>query len=293
MKNSGLQVFAGGWDQLQHAELKESSDMIMGFPVDITWKPDGTKFLVLNATATDEILEFTVPTPHSTIDAVQTGQFPITSIEDNPRGMFVHLDGTRFWIVGTGLDRIIQFNMATPWDLDTAFDPSISVNPSGDGGSLRGIAFINKGLTVLLTETIRDEVLEYHLTAPYDLTTFLNTIVQTLPLSSSPEGIVVKTDDKMMYIVNVVNNTIDRFILPTPGSLAGAFFVDSLDLSPTMATSPQGLFIRQNDGKLLHVINVDDDMIYTFDMSLTENNSIITTLGEELTTEAGDNLVYA
>lgn len=295
MNNSALQVFAGGWEQLQHAKLKESSDVIMGFPVDLTWKPDGTKFFVLNAIAADEILEFTTITPHSTVGATETGQFTITTLESNPRGMFVHLDGTRLWIIGTGVDKIIQINMSTAWDLDTAFDPSISIAPLPND-SYRGIAFINKGLTVFLTERNDDEVREYTLTAPYDLTTFNTTAVNTLPVfttSPNPEGIVVKTDGKMMYIISETNNTVDRYILPTPNSLAGAFFVDSLDLSITMAISPQGIFIRENDGKLIHVVNGDDDMIYTFDMSLTENNSIITPLGEELTTEAGDNLVYA
>lgn len=295
MNNNTHITFAGGWKQLQHAKLKETSSVIMGFPVDISWKPDGTKFFILNAVAVDEVLEFTTITKYSTIGATQTGQFTINPPESNPRGMYWLLDGTKFWVVGTGSDLIIQFNLTTPWDLNTAFNPSININPI-DGGSLRDIVFINRGSTVFLTERNNDEVLEYAVGTPYDITTLNITPINILPVSSTspnPESIVVKSDGTMMYIVNSTNNTIDRYFLPISNSLLGAFFLDSLDLSVTSIVSPQGLFIREDNGELLHITDSTTDLIYTFEMLLKHNNTIITNLGEELVTNDGDELVYA
>ena len=294
MNVAAPQVFAGGWDQLIHAKLRDTSDMIMGFPVDVSWKLDGTKFMVLNASAADEILEFTALVPHSTIGATQTGQLSINPPESNPRGMYWHCNGTKFWFIGTGADTIFEYHLTIPWDLSTAFDPNISATPTGTGGSLRDLVFVNKGLTILMSERNNDELLEFELTVPYDLSTFNVLAVNTVPVvttTPNPESMVVHPNGSLLYVISETNGTVDMYRLHNRDSLSQVSFVDSLDLMDIMANTPQGLFIREHDGKLLYVVDTTNDEIFTLNMSLNENNSIITKLGTELITKAGNNLV--
>jgi len=290
-------VFAGGWRQLIHAN-QINSFVVPGvdFPASITWKPDGTKFILLVAAATDFIQEFTVPTPWSTTGAVAGATFNINPPESNPRGMYITLDGTQCFIAGTGVDRVLEISMPTAWDVSTMSFTGKEAIPVGVDGAIQGMTFSKSGLRCYLTDS-GDDLMEYELTTPFDLDTFNDIAINGIDISlhsENPRDVLIKPDGKIIYIIGeeATKKNISRYELTVPGDISTASFVDQLDIDD-IADNPQGLFIRQNDGKKLYMLNGNDDTIFTFDMSLATNNAIINNDGDELTTVLGDTLVAA
>lgn len=280
------------WD-ISTASLFTNTFPVPGvtFPVSITWKPDGTTYFILDSETNDRIKQFSVPVPYNTNGSTLIATFVVTSIEANPRGMFFHLDGTRLWIFGTSNKRIHQINMSTPWDLSTATDPSIFSNVVSSTNP-QGFTFLNNGSTVFFTDAT-DNVMSIPLTTPYDVTTIGGETftLDIIANSEDPRDVVVKPGDKFMYIISQLFNTVARYVLSTPGDLSTATFVDSLNVS---ATAIQGLYIRLSDGKKLYALDGAGTLdIFTFDMTLEFNNTIITNFGDELITNAGEVLVHA
>ena len=293
MTNNSIQVFAGGWAELIQAN-QVNSTLIAGvdFPASITWKPDGTKFILLVAAAADFIQEFTVPTPYDTTGAVAGATFNVSSLEPNPRGMYITLDGSRCFIGGTTNDRINQINFGTPWEVSTMSDSGISVVPVGLDGGIQGMTFRKDGLRCYIADN-GDDFMEYTLTTPFDLTTFSVIAINTVDISlhsAKARDMVIKPDGKFIYILSDTEKTVGRYFFPILGSSVGMVFVDELDIL-AIADNVQGLFIRQTDGKKLYVMNGNDDTIYTFDMSLVTNNAIINNDGDELINNDGDVVV--
>jgi len=281
------------WNISSAAYFPNQNAITAAFHASITWKPDGLKYFILDAANPDKIDGYSVPHPFNSDGATLDGSFVVNPPEGNPRGMFWHLDGTLCWITGTGSDEVHQFDLSTPWDITTMSDPGISVLPSGTGGAPQGM-FIGKGGLKLYIVDGQDDIMEYNMTVPYDITT-LNTIpVNTLDISAKtmrPRDIVFKPNGTMMFIISDTDKTITRYILPTPWSLAGAFFIDSLDTLIVGETTPQGLFIRQDNGKQLFLLGVTTASLHTFDMSLEFNNTLINELGDDLVNENGEFLV--
>ena len=292
MTNNSQQVFAGGWKQLQHAK-HINSDVIPGtiaFSTKIVWKPDGTTFLSIDATNPDVVNQYNVTTPYITTGLNLVATFIVNPPEANPRGLEVHPDGTKFWILGSNTEQIHEFHM-TAWDLSTATNPGIATNPIALT-SPQGFTFVNGTKCYIADGT--DDLMEYNMFPPYDLSTFSSEIdkLDISPDSEDPRDIRFHPNGIIFYIPSDLFDCISRYELPFKGSpISTGVFVDKLDISAFM-TTPQGMFIRQHDGKRLYVLDTSTDTIHTFEMSLAVNNSIITKFGEELTTESGDNLVY-
>lgn len=308
IRTNGLEFFASNfinktitkfhlevaWDISSASFFPNISPAPTTFPASITWKPDGLKYFIINAINPDVMEEFGVPVPFNTDGAVSNGTFIVNPPESNPRGMYWILDGTRAWIIGTGTDRIHQFNVATPWDITTMSDPGISALPGGTAGAPQGMSFGDNGFRVYIVDA-GDDIMEYTMTTAYDITTMNLTPVNTIdidPNTPNPRDLVFKPDGSMVFIISSTNRNVTRYTLPTPWSLAGLTFVDSLDLIINGEIGQQGLFIRQDDGKKLFTTGTTNTTINTFDLNLDFNNSIITTLGDEITTEAGENIVY-
>jgi len=294
-RNNQKVVFAGGWRELIHAE-EINSDIFSGgdFPPSVTWKPDGTKFILLFAANPDFLQEFTVPTPYDTTGAVAGATFVVDPPENNPRGMYWKLDGTRCYIVGTTFDKLFQLDLSTPWDVSTMSDPVISTFIVGINGAMQGMTFASHGKKCYITDS-GDDIMEYELSTPFDLTTLNIIAIASIDLTiyglDDPRDIVIHPDGTLLYVLSDAAKVVAVFFLSIAYDISSAQLLDVLDVS-AQASAPQGLFIRQTDGKKLYLINGNDETLYTFDMSLATNKSLINNDGDEFVNENGEVLVY-
>jgi len=261
----------------------------------ISWKPDGTKFFAVNSSAADRIDEYAVPDRWNQTGATLAGNFALAGIADIPRGIWVSPDGKTCMVIDIDTDSVVQLDMSTGWDRSTMSDPGISFDLGAAAGlaAPSGIVFTKDQLTFYVTDSTSDDVFQFTVPTPLDIANAVDT-GNVLDLSSFGDitDVRIKPDDKLIYFSDNTNDRIILFSLPADGNISNAVFLQDV-LVGFRESNLRGFFIRENDGEKLWVCGQQSGVISSFDMSLEFNNAIITNFGEEITTDAGETLVYA
>lgn len=280
-----------------HFENNFALIIASGFPRAISWKPDGKKFIV--AIVSGEVIdEYTVPNKWNTSGAIKTASFPIPGI--SVTGMWWSIDGRFCYVVGTNNEVITQLNVATQWDVSTMSNPGISFNlatviPALD--SVHGIYFTtddNQQIEKLYAANFLTGIIyELNLTIHGDITSLVDSgNFINVNATGRPADILLSPDRKNMFYPTTDGDKIVRYKLSIPGDISSAVFADSRITSSEGENSPQGLFIRQTDGKKVYVVGFSMKNVISYDMSLEFNFGIIDNLGNRLIDNLGNLLVY-
>lgn len=259
-------------------------------PTAINWKPDGTKFFILNLQTTLNINEFTALHPWNITNATSGPTFNFT-FDNQLRGMWWRQDGTRCYITDADTNKIYQLDVATPWTVSTITDPSISFTPV-ETTFITGLYMREDGKKYYLTDdSTTNTIYEYDMITAWDITTSSYSGNSINIATTQLTDVFFKRDGKMMYISELEFDKIQRFILSTPWDVSTATLLDFLDVN-AQDDQPQGFFIQENNGKKLFMVGSVTDDIFSYDMSLEFNNSLITNFGDELQTNLGEILVH-
>lgn len=85
-----------------------------GAPIDVFFKPDGTKMYVTGIT-NDKIYQYTLSTPWDVSSASYATKYKYTGNEDTePNGLFFKYDGMEVYIAGNSTDTVYQYTFKTP-----------------------------------------------------------------------------------------------------------------------------------------------------------------------------------
>jgi len=125
----------------------------------------------------------------------------ILGLHSTPTDMLFNEDGTVLYVIGYSTDFISQFNLTTPYDISTATFDAIALNVSGQEASPYTMLFNNDGTALYVMGTIGDDINEYTLSTPYDIST---ATFDAIALSVSGQEI-VPTD--MLFNNNVTTAT--------------------------------------------------------------------------------------
>jgi 6-phosphogluconolactonase (cycloisomerase 2 family) len=88
-------------------------------PRGLCFSPDGV-YMFVTEQSTDKIYRYTLSTPFLVTSATPSGELNISIDESSITGIQFDSTGNNFVIIGPVSDRIIAFNVATPWDITTA-----------------------------------------------------------------------------------------------------------------------------------------------------------------------------
>lgn len=256
----------------------------------ISWKPDGTKFIILDGIGDHMITEFTVPNIWNTDNAVQGALFDIESLDNNVQSMWWRADGLRCYIVGLTVDTLHQLDVATPWDVSTMSDPGINF-PLAGIATTTGLYFRADGLKFYILDFSGDDINEYDMSTPFDITTAV--LLQSTPVPgtvSGLSGMCFKPDGKMVYFGDLGLDSIMRYTLSIPWDSSTLIFQDKFSVAAQEGVI-RAMFIKENDGKKLYVTG-DSNTLFSYDMTAEFDFAMIEELGDELVTETGDILVY-
>ena len=266
-------------------------------PIALNWKPDGSKFFILNtAGVQDRVEEYTSISPWNVTDAIEGSNFNVNNIENNPQAMWWRPDGLRCYIIGTSDDTVYQLNAATPWEVSTLSDSGISYPVPQSPLTAMGLYFRKDGKKFYIADDPAGDgiVYEYDIVTPWDIAnaTYSGNSISVSSQTDSITEVFFSPDGDYMYFTSETGvSEIFRYVLSIPWNVSTGTFADKFDIS-AQETQPRGLFIREDNGKKLFMVGQAEDDIWSYDMSLEFNNSLITNFGEELITNMGDNLVY-
>ena len=156
--------------------------------------------------------------------------------------------------------------IAGTFDVSTAaFTRSFPV--SGQDLSPRGVAFSNDGAKMFVVGDHENNINEYALSAPFELSTAAP--VHSFNVSaqdSKPEGVAFSNDGTKMFVVGDQNNRVNEYTLSIPFNVTTAAPASSFHVS-TQDRTPTGVAFS-NDGAKMFMIGKARDYIHEYDLSV-------------------------
>ena len=216
-------------------------------------KDDGQKMWVLNRT---EIWEYTLSDPWNISSATQTGY---KDLDDLVRGHGIDFkpDGSVLYIDDRAVGVVFQYFLSTSWDISTAFlDEGLDI--SNQQEEVRGIQLNQDGSRMYLNDTMRQEILEYHLSSPYNIRTasYIGSY-SVRSQTSEPRAITFKPDFRTYYITSTNNERVYQYNILTPDPDESTLAANrSKVIADGTASSRITVTVRDDEGNRLQGIRV-------------------------------------
>src|SRR3989344_1135349 len=159
----------------------------------------------------------------STASLLQT--LSVTSQNTSPKGLFFKPDGTKMYMTGNTGDEVNEYNISTPWDVSTAsFLQVISV--AAEDTDPQTLFFKPDGTKMYIAGNIGDDINEYNLSTPWDISTasFLQ-VFSVATEDANPSGLFFKPDGTKMYVTGNIDDEVNEYDLSTPWDVSTASFL--------------------------------------------------------------------
>ena len=228
------------------------------FPRDVTFSNDGAKMFVVGNGA-DNVNEYTLSTPFDVSAASITHTFSVASRDAYPSGVAFSNDGTKMFVVGYQRNNVNEYTLSTPFDVSSAvYTTYFSVRLQDKYTT--DLAFSNDGTKMFVVGYQKDNVNEYTLSAPFDISTA--SITHTFSVASqesSPQDVAFSNDGTKMFVVGSGADNVNEYTLSAPFDVSTAYFVDAFSVV-SQDRYPSGVAFS-NDGTKMFVVGSSGDKV--------------------------------
>ncbi len=264
------------------------------FPTGIALNPDGTKMFIVSS-SNGQVTQYSLNTPFDITSGVSFdgNPFSISSQETSPRDIAFSADGLKMFIVGNNSGaEVNQYSLTTPFDITSGV--SFDASPFFIGEETRfpgGFAFSPDGMKMFIVGSFRDDVNQYSLTTPFDITSGVsfdgNPFITTRE-ESAPEGIAFSPDGMKMFIVGVSGLEVNQYSLTTPFDITSGVSLDGTPFNTTaQESSPTGIAFSPNGVKMFIVGASQEVNQY----SLSDNSVFLESVQNNGSVEGGLELI--
>ncbi len=236
---------------------------------DVVFKPDGLKMYV--ATLGGLQGEYNLSTAWDISTASFVRSYATSTQDPSITGLQFKPDGTKMYALGTNNDRIYEYNLSTPWALNTVtFLQSFLVG--GQDTNPTGLFFKPDGTKVYVTGSTGDSIYEYNLSTAWDISTasFLQSF-SVATEEATPTGLFFKPDGTKVYVVGSGGDDINEYNLSTAWNISTASFVQTFSVAGQDVT-PEGVFFK-DDGTKMYMAGSSSASIYEYDLATAYNIS--------------------
>ena len=236
-------------------------------PTGMAFSNNGYKMFMVGS-SNDKINEYTLTTPFDLSTATHVYSFSVSDEDILPTGMAFSNNGTKMFVVGNAGDDISVYNLTAPFDVSTAsYNSDIErFTVLAPETSPQGMAFSNNGLKMFVVGWYDEDINEYTLDTPFDVSTA--THVYSFSVSSQdsePTGMAFSNNGIKMFVVGDVGNEINEYTLDTPFDVSIVKHDHTLSVSDE-DTEPTGMAFS-NDGAKMFVIGAVGDDINEYTLS--------------------------
>jgi sugar lactone lactonase YvrE len=224
---------------------------------------DGKQMYIMGTTG-DDVNQYTLSVPWNISSASYTANVSVADREQGPSALRFKPDGTRMFVLGTTSDRVQEYTLSAPWDITTATYTS-NVSITAQEATPSGLAFKPDGTKMYVAGSSGDDVNEYTLSIPWNVTTA--SFVQIFSLAAqdtSPEDVVFNPDGTRMFILGSTNDRIYQYNLSSPWNVSTATFDKSLYIAH-LDTTPTGLTFK-DDGTRMFIVGSALDRIHQINL---------------------------
>ena len=186
-------------------------------PRGMAFSNDGAKMFVVGDHE-NAIIEYTLSTPFdvstATFDDVV---FSVSMQEIDPTGMAFSNDGTKMFVTGALGDDVNEYTLSTAFDVSTATFDDVVFSVSMQETTPTGMAFSNDGAKMFVIGTVGDDINEYTLSTPFDVSTASYAgDVERFSVSGqdrTPSGMAFSNNGAKMFVVGNAGNAINEYTL--------------------------------------------------------------------------------
>jgi len=221
-KPDGLKMYITGstTDTVQEFDLTSAWDISTAtytanvatgeaVPDGIFFKPEGDKMFVVGSSG-DAVREFDLSTAWSVNTATFVGSFSVSAQETGPTGVSFSNTGTQMFIIGTANDRVFEYDLSTPWVVNTAVYNSQFFSVAAQDLNPFSVNFNSTGTRFFVTGITSDSLYWYDLSTPWSVNTAIFNDSRSLGNDTrSPLGVWVEESQNRAWIAD---DTFDRII---------------------------------------------------------------------------------
>jgi sugar lactone lactonase YvrE len=234
---------------------------------DVSLSNTGDRLYLLSDAGTEQIYQYDLELPWNVGKNTAKGTYNFTAYgETVPVSMYFKRDGTKFYIIGQTLDRVLEFNMATAWNVTTAYQDLFYTSPTET--SPQDIYFSNNGTKMYIVGTLAPaKVNEYSLSVPWEAgTATYSSNVQVVIKDNTPTGISFSNNGSSLYVVGSANDSVHQYTLSTPWDVSTATFLQTKSVA-TEDTVPTAVQFS-NTGNRMFVLGTTGDDINQYELSV-------------------------
>ena len=256
-----------GYD-LANASYDSVSKTVSGAssPIDISFKPDGTKMYILDAT-TERVYEHDLSTAWdlSTASTTASRSYIVSSQSGDPYGLRFKSDGSKMYIIDAANAAAYQYSLSTAWDVSTSSYDNVSFSFSTQEVGAWGIEFSSDGSTMLMVGYAQDTIFQYDLSTPWDLSTasYSSYSLSISAQDGSNIGMRFSDDGNALFVSGYSNDAVYEYSLASSFSISGASYSGtSLSITAVVA-NPRGIAFKDGGSKM-YILDTTTDTIYQY-----------------------------
>jgi hypothetical protein len=136
--------------------------------------------------------------------------------------LYVSPDGLYLYVVSAVNNRVIQYEMTTPYDISTLQSTNKEFFTGTFATTPAGLTFGSNGSFMYILNGGTDIIYQCNLTSAWDITTAVPAAQLTSAAETAPLGISISGNGSFMYITGTTTDAVTRFHLPTKWQLVGA-----------------------------------------------------------------------
>ncbi|MDA7812371.1 autotransporter outer membrane beta-barrel domain-containing protein [Candidatus Pelagibacter sp.] len=141
-------------------------------PHAIEFKPDGKVMYVIHSlTGYKSVEQFDLTTAWDTSTLSFNTRFQVSNNDVQLRGLTFKPDGTRMYIGQTTYGKVLQYDLATPWDVSSATNLVESSSYLSQENNIRNIQFTSDGTIMYLGGNGGNDINKYTLSTAWDVST--------------------------------------------------------------------------------------------------------------------------
>ena len=141
-------------------------------PHAIEFKPDGKVMYVIHSlTGYKSVEQFDLTTAWDTSTLSFNARFQVSNNDVQLRGLTFKPDGTRMYIGQTTYGKVLQYDLATPWDVSSATNLVESSSYLSQENNIRNIQFTSDGTIMYLGGNGSNDINKYTLSTAWDVST--------------------------------------------------------------------------------------------------------------------------
>ena len=181
----------------------------------IMFKPDGTKFYSWGSNAF-RLFQYNVVTPWDISTGVYEKESPsffVPAVGIN--GCIISVDGNNLYLSFYSDDKIHQYSLPTPWDVEVTNDTGKYVDVLSEDNRVNNVKFKPDGTKMYLIGEENSTVYQYGLSTPWDANTavYEGKFKCVIPEETTPKDLAFKEDGTALYIIGLNADKVFQYTL--------------------------------------------------------------------------------